>query len=46
MDDIIQALETYPSGDVPIVLLDLMKLFKKEKKRYSLGDLTLKDLVY
>ena len=45
LDNIIQALETHPSGDVHIVLLDLVQLFKKEKERYSLGDLTLKDPV-
>ena len=45
LDNIIQALETHPNGDVHIVLLDLVELFKKEKERYSLGDLTLKDPV-
>ena len=46
LDDIIQTLKTYPSGDVHIVLLDFMKLFNKEKERFCLGDLTLKDPVY
>ena len=32
LDDIIQALEMHPSRDVHHVLLDLVKLFKKEKK--------------
>ena len=45
MDDIIQTLETHPSGHVQGVLLDLFELFRKEKARYSLGNLTLKDLV-
>ena len=45
LDNIIQTLETHPSGDVHIVLLDLMKLFNTEKERYSLGDLTIKDPV-
>lgn len=45
LDDIVQTLETHPSGDVHIVLLQLMKLFNEEKERYSLGDLTLKDPV-
>ena len=33
LDNIVQALETHPSGDVHIILLDLMKLFNKEKVR-------------
>ena len=41
--DIIQALDTHPSDDVCIVLFNLMKLFNKKKKHYSLGDLILKD---
>ena len=45
LDNIVQALETHPSGYVHGVLLDLMKLFNKEKERFSLGDLTLKDPV-
>ena len=45
LDDIVQALETHPSGDVHQVLLDLLELFNKEKERYSLGNLTLKDPV-
>ena len=45
LDDIVQALETHPCGLVQRCLLDLMELFNKEKERYSLGDLTLKDPV-
>ena len=45
LDDIIQTLETHPSGEVHVVLLDLFKLFNAENERYSLGDLTLKDPV-
>ena len=45
LDDIIQALKTHPIGDVHIALLDLMKLFMKEKEHYSLRNLILKDLV-
>ena len=45
LDNIIQALETHPSGDIHHVLLDLMKLFNKEKERYNLRNLTLKDFV-
>ena len=43
LDDIIQTLETHPSGDVHRVLLDLFDIFNKEKERYHLGNLTLKD---
>ena len=46
LDGIIQTLEKHPSGDVHIVLLDLIKLFDKEKECFSLGDLTLKDPAY
>ena len=45
LDNILQALETHPSGEVHIVLLDLFKLFTAEKERYSLGNLTLNDPV-
>ena len=45
LDDIIQTLKTYHNGDVYIILLDLVKLFKKEKECYSLKNLTLKDHV-
>ena len=45
LDDIIQTLETHPSGDVHRVLLDLFDIFNKEKERYRLGNLTLKDPV-
>ena len=45
LDDIIQALEMHPSGDVHCVLLDLVKLFNKEKEHYNLENLMLKDPV-
>ena len=45
LDNIIQALETHLSGDVHRMLLDLVKLFNKEKERCSLGNMTLKDHV-
>ena len=45
LDNIVQALEMHPSGYVHGILLNLMKLFNKEKERFSLGDLTLKDPV-
>ena len=45
LDDILQALETHPSGYVQEVLLDLVDLFNKENECYSLGNLTLKDPV-
>ena len=46
LDDIIQALERHPSGDVYRVLIDLVKLFNKEKEHYNIRNLTLKDPVY
>lgn len=45
LDNIVQTLETHPSGDVHKILLDLVELFNIEKERYSLGNLTLKDPV-
>ena len=39
LDDIIQAFEMHFSENVHNVLLNLVKLFNKEKKRYSLGNL-------
>ena len=45
LDNILETLETHPCGQVQRVLLDLMKLFNKDKERYSLGNLTLKDPV-
>ena len=45
LDNILQALETHPSGEVHIVFLDLFKLFTVKKERYSLGNLTLNDPV-
>ena len=46
LDDIIQTLEMHPSGDVYIILLNLMKLFNEEKECQNLGNLPLKDFVY
>ena len=43
LDNIIQAFNTYPSGYVHRVLLDLVKFFNKEKECYSLRNLMLKD---
>ena len=43
LDDIIQALKTHPSGDIYHVLLNLVKLFNKEKEGYNLRNLMLKD---
>ena len=45
LNDIIQAFEMHPSGDVYHILLDLMKLFNKEKECYNLENLMLKDYV-
>ena len=45
LDNILETLETHPCGLVQRCLLDLTKLFNKEKERYSLGNLTLKDPV-
>ena len=45
LDYIIQAFEMHCVGDVHCVLLDLVKLFHKEKEHYSLGNLTLKNPV-
>ena len=45
LDDIIQSIETHPSGEVQAILLDLMNLFDREKQHYCLGDLTLNDPV-
>lgn len=39
------SLETHPSGSVHIGIVGLWPHFKKEHKRYSLGNLTLKDPV-
>ena len=43
LDNIIQALKTHSSGDVHRILLDLVKLFNKEKECYSFRNMTLKD---
>ena len=45
LDDVILTLDTHPSGDVHRVLLNLFDLFEREKERYRLGNLTLKDHV-
>ena len=45
LDDILKTLETHPSGDVHRGIHDLWPLFHNEHKRYSLGNLTLKDPV-
>jgi len=45
LDNIVQTLDTHPSGEVQAILLDLMNLFSKEKERYRLGNQTLKDPV-
>ena len=46
LDDIIQALEMYPNGDIHRILLNLVKLFNKEKEHYNLRNLTLKNPIY
>ena len=46
LDDIIQALEMHPSRDIHRALLDLVKLFNKEKEHYSLRNLMLKDPIF
>ena len=43
--DLRKTLETHPSGDVWKGIHHLWPLFEKEHKRYSLGNLTLKDPV-
>ena len=45
LDNILETLETYHCGVVQRILLDLWELFRQEKQRYSLGNLTLKDPV-
>ena len=45
LDDTIETLETHPCGLVQRCLLDLFELFSKDKERYSLGNLTVKDPV-
>jgi len=45
LDNILETLKTHPCGTVQYILLDLWELFSKEKQRYSLGNLILKDLV-
>ena len=43
LDDIIQAIDTHPNGDVHRILLNLVKLFNKEKEHYSLRNLMSKN---
>ena len=45
LDDVLLTLETHPSGDVHRHILRLWPQFQKERERYSLGNLTLKDPV-
>lgn len=45
LDDIYETLETHPCGLVQRCLLDLSKRFDEDRKRYSLGNLTLNDPV-
>ena len=45
LDDIRLTLETHPCGQVQRYLLIYWKLFKEEKERNSLGNLTVKDPV-
>ena len=45
LDDILRSLETRPSGYVQHEIQNLWKLFQKESAQFSLGNLTLKDLV-
>ena len=43
LDDMLSTLETHPSGDVHIAIHSLWPHFQRERNRYSLGNLTLKD---
>ena len=45
LDDIIQILKSHPSGYDHCVLLDLLKLFSKEKDCYNIKNLMVKDIV-
>ena len=45
LDDILLSLETHSSGYVQGAILQLWPLFQKEHARYSLGNLTINDLV-
>ena len=45
LDDILLSLETHPSRYVQEAILQLWPLFQKENARYSLGNLTINDLV-
>ena len=45
LDNFLLTLETHPSGDVHIAIRDLWPKFQKERNKFSLGNLTLKDPV-
>ena len=45
LDDILLSLETHPNGYVQGAILQLWPLFQKEHAQYSLGNLTINDLV-
>ena len=45
LDDILLSLEMHHSGYVQGAILQLWPLFQKEHARYSLGNLTINDLV-
>ena len=45
LDNIVQTLETHPSGDVHRVLLALADLFFRKRDHYNLGNLTTQDPV-
>ena len=45
LDDILLSLEMHPSGYVQGTILQLWSLFQKEHTRYSLGNLTINDLI-
>ena len=45
LDDILLSLETHPSGYVQGAIFQLWLLFQKEHARYSLGNLTINNLV-
>ena len=45
LDDVLLTPETHPSGDVHRHILRLCPQFQKEHERYSLDNLSLKDLV-
>ena len=45
LDDIILSLQTHPSGYVEGAIFLLLPLFQKEHARYSLGNLTINNLI-